>query len=329
MLGYDSQCVVNRTNKVLCWGKNGSHQLGDGTTIDRTKPVFPVGIEGNAVSVFGGYGDTFVFTEEGKTYRWGLIDLVTTTTGYPTPRDVTSFLTNATYVGQGTVSHCALIADGTVACWGLNRDGELGDGGQPSRTDPLPIPGFGSVVSVAVGYWHTCAAKSDGTVWCWGGNDSGQVGNGTFDDVMTPTQITIPKKVVQVGSRFNITCALTEDRKVWCWGPQPQGDTTHLPAPVLADGIDSVASIAVEDALACAIKTDGTLWCWRPFILVDGSSPVSDQIPTQISALGNDVVSVSAGYHSACAIRADGSLWCFGSDLGYTATPIKVAPGCN
>lgn len=41
--GGDFMCVVVRFGSFYCWGGNGSGQFGDGSTIDRSSPVFIVG----------------------------------------------------------------------------------------------------------------------------------------------------------------------------------------------------------------------------------------------------------------------------------------------
>ena len=63
----------------------------------------------------------------------------------------------------------ALKADGTVAAWGDNGSGQLGDGSTQYRLSPVAIPGFTGVDSISAGHDFTLALKSDGTVWASGG----------------------------------------------------------------------------------------------------------------------------------------------------------------
>ena len=72
-----------------------------------------------------------------------------------------------------------LRPDGTVACWGRNQKGQLGDGTTVDRSAPVTVAGLGDVAALAAGRYHACAVLGDGTVRCWGNNFSGQLGDGT------------------------------------------------------------------------------------------------------------------------------------------------------
>ena len=84
--------------------------------------------------------------------------------------------TGAVQVTPGDGHTCALIADGTVKCWGDNQSSEYGnDSTDPSET-PVTVPSLKDVVQVAAGSDHTCALLGSGRVSCWGRNDRGQCG---------------------------------------------------------------------------------------------------------------------------------------------------------
>lgn len=77
-------------------------------------------------------------------------------------------------VQAGGSGYCARTGEGTVACWGSNLAGQLGDGTYAARTRPTYLP-FTGIRGIAVGQYHVCA--HDGArVWCWGENSAGQVG---------------------------------------------------------------------------------------------------------------------------------------------------------
>ena len=84
---------------------------------------------------------------------------------------------------------CVRSKDGTAACWGDNRKGQLGDGTATSRTEPAPVTGAADVVEIDAGGDHSCARRSSGKVECWGDNAQGELGDGTTVDRSAPTAV--------------------------------------------------------------------------------------------------------------------------------------------
>ncbi len=70
-------------------------------------------------------------------------------------------------IAAGLYHTVALLADGSVVCWGDN------DYGQCSVPTGIGTP-QNPVASVAAGNYHTVALLADGSVVCWGLNNSGQ-----------------------------------------------------------------------------------------------------------------------------------------------------------
>ena len=68
---------------------------------------------------------------------------------------------------------------GTVWSWGLNAQGQLGDGTLLQRLTPTQVAGLTRVKAVATGNNHSLALRDDGTVWAWGSNAEGQLGGGS------------------------------------------------------------------------------------------------------------------------------------------------------
>ncbi len=83
-------------------------------------------------------------------------------------------------IDAGSGYTCAVRSNGTVACWGANLYGRLGDGTEVDRSSPTPVAGLTNVAQIGTGSTHTCALIIDGTVWCWGNNAVGQLGSGSF-----------------------------------------------------------------------------------------------------------------------------------------------------
>src|SRR5262245_25506835 len=71
----------------------------------------------------------------------------------------------AVQIEAGGLHTCALLADGTVRCWGSHTAGQLGDGSSaPSSTVPVTVTDLGGVVAITAGDLHTCALRQGGSV---------------------------------------------------------------------------------------------------------------------------------------------------------------------
>jgi hypothetical protein len=58
-----------------------------------------------------------------------------------TPVDVVG-VRDAVAVTVGMWHSCALTRGGQVLCWGINGDGQLGDGGRDDRMQPVAVVGL-------------------------------------------------------------------------------------------------------------------------------------------------------------------------------------------
>jgi alpha-tubulin suppressor-like RCC1 family protein len=134
--------------KVMAWGENGSGQLGDGTEASSNVPVEVSGVTGVTAMAAGARNALVLLESSGKMMAWGangsgqLGDGTSTgpeTCGTPPtnacakrPVEV-SGLSGIRAVSAGQKFGLALRADGTLAAWGSNNVGQLGEG---SNTGP-------------------------------------------------------------------------------------------------------------------------------------------------------------------------------------------------
>jgi len=93
-----------------------------------------------------------------------------------TPVLISALGETVTQVAAGAGFGVALKADGTVWTWGLNEQGQLGDGTVSNKQVPQQVPNLSAITQISAGIGHVLALASDGTVWAWGANDKGQVG---------------------------------------------------------------------------------------------------------------------------------------------------------
>jgi alpha-tubulin suppressor-like RCC1 family protein len=84
---------------------------------------------------------------------------------------------------------CALLADGSIECWGNDYHGQLGDGPTFSTASLVTVSGITQAIAVAAGGSHACALLRDGSVQCWGDNICGQLGDGTTTQRSRPVPV--------------------------------------------------------------------------------------------------------------------------------------------
>jgi alpha-tubulin suppressor-like RCC1 family protein len=128
-------------------------------------------------------------------------------------------VSNAVAVDAGDFHACALIAGGTVKCWGVSAGGALGDGTIALRySAPVNVIGVAHATAVEVG-GSACALIADGSLYCWGNNSRGQLGVGTTtSQYATAVRVHSVRDAVAVGVGTNHSCAALATGNIKCWG---------------------------------------------------------------------------------------------------------------
>ena len=190
-------CALLSTDNIDCWGYNASGALGDGTT---TGPD----------------------CEDG---------------GCSTRPVAVSGITSASQIAAGVNQTCALLAGGSIDCWGDNSDGELGDGttggpdcGGGCSAVPVTASGTTNATQITAGL-ATCALLASGSIDCWGDNGSGELGDGTTaspdcDGHCSPTPVAVSgvTNAKQVAAGWTDACALLTTGRIDCWGDNGLGE---------------------------------------------------------------------------------------------------------
>jgi len=264
-LGNYHTCALQNGGTLQCWGNVALFPLPNGSQIQGSVTPAPIAMATPIAEVAAGGDLTCVRDTKNTTACWEL------NSRGPIPTQVR--LSTARSLSVGEHHACAVLADGTVACWGQNPNGTLGDGSRSDTQTPTRAKGISTATQVAVGFTHTCALLRDTTVACWGQNDFGQLGNGSTNLSLTPVPVPALSNVIQIGAGSVTTCALRGDGTVACWGMNLAGD--HHLTPAVVPKLTGAVEIAVGYAHACARLGDGTARCWgtnRSGQLGDGTS---------------------------------------------------------
>jgi alpha-tubulin suppressor-like RCC1 family protein len=269
--------AIKTDGTLWTWGRNSYGQLGDNTTVNKDSPIQTVAFSTDWASVNCGSSSMAAIKKDGTLWTWGynyhgqLGD--NTTTNRSSPVQTNAFGNTWQQVSGGYAHKAAIKTDGTLWTWGLNYDGQLGDGTYSSfnKRSPLQTVSYGTDWSyVACGNSYTMAIKTDGTLWGWGKNSYGQLGINTTTKLNSPVQeITGGTNWNAVACGYAMTVATKTDGTLWAWGSNLYGElgdnTVSLPksSPVqTVAGGTNWASAHAGTFIAGGIKKDGSLWMW-------------------------------------------------------------------
>lgn len=281
--------------------------------------------------------------------------------------ETVDLLAGKTLVGlaAGYDHSVALCSDQTLATWGSNDDGELGDDSEvPSSSIPVEVDRTGAlagktVVAVSAGghdsVGHCLALCSDGSMASWGSNSKRQLG--TTATLPNPFESRVPVAVdqsgvlsgrsvvkIRTGDEYNL--AICTDGSMASWGENfanRHGNSgavqDDLPVMVAMNG--ALAGKTIVDAAAgvahiLALCSDGSLvaWGWNTHgSLGDGSSAVRTEpvFVDQSGVLaGKTITGIGIRGMQSLAICSDGTMAAWGSlPTGFPLLPNDGAGGVD
>lgn len=199
-------------------------------------------------------------------------------------------------IASGYVNSCAVLATGTVRCWGAADQGVLGQGTgsgtdgsldvgddeAPTAIGSVPLGVGRTARSISMRYKHACAVLDNGAVRCWGNGEEGVLGTGTTavigDDEPATAIGTVDlgagRTATAVTAGWHHTCAILDTQAVKCWGQNNSGqlgtgaaganvgdDETPANSATVNLGAGATA-ISAGRFHTCAILTTGAVRCW-------------------------------------------------------------------
>jgi alpha-tubulin suppressor-like RCC1 family protein len=295
--GNGHTCAVRSSGGVTCWGRNGSRQLGDGTSTNRSAPSMDVAGFTDVVSVAAGRSHTCALHGGSGVTCWGL-----NTSGQ-------------LGAGRNDIT-CGGSVPGASCC---NADGTCGP--RVVCTDPTCSAPLAGSVAITAGDNHTCAVTASGRLRCWGATDKDQLGNGekcrkcsngqtcllhedcpagdVCDDELAYCPLAVEAlsvadgpalaDVVAAAAGIAHTCALRGDGAVACWGDNENGQVgdgvlscgSHCGIPVVVPGVSNATALAAGGRHTCIRTAGGDVRCWGstgvcqdPLVLLARFAPI-------------------------------------------------------
>jgi alpha-tubulin suppressor-like RCC1 family protein len=320
---------------VWAWGLNNFDQLGRETqTASRAYPDYVPDL-GSAVAVAASYSYSVALKSDGTVWSWGCgdcgqfgnnddADSVTPVQAVCLDEQEEAYnLTNIESISVGRSHTLALSNGGEIWSWGVNSNGQLGDGttglgNHRKYADKVEIPPIppqevaylGSIEQVAAGDYFSVALDSSGQVWTWGHSGNGRLCDNDTRD------------------------AEESDRAMRAVGPDGVGY------------LNDVEAIAAGGGHVLALRTNGTLWAWgynNVGQIGNGEEDDNPDVPVRVKGPGGvgyleNVIAIAAGSQHSLAIVEDPvtqetAVYAWGSgykgqlgidDESYTLTPVRV-----
>lgn len=176
-----------------------------------------------------------------------------------------SVAVDTTAITVGAYHACGIrpaLQSRTVACWGSNHYGQLGDGTRRSSITPVVVRGLADVIQLDAEHHSTCAVRADGKVSCWGlpGGSEAAVHS-------TPVLVPNLSNVAEVSLGERHLCARLRSGKVTCVGKNDRnqlGSATPSEEVGLStiQGLDDVVKLTSLADGTCALRADDSIVCW-------------------------------------------------------------------
>ncbi len=268
-------------------------------------------------------------------------------------------------VTGGDAHTCGLTPGGVAYCWGLNREGELGNGANgpdvcdvdPDYGDytcsrsPVAVAGGLTFAALTGGWGHTCGITTSGKPYCWGLNAALGIGtaigpedclanHGAGPEWCARSPVAVAggltfSSIATAGSSGHV-CALTTNGAAYCWGLNESGQlgdgsTAIQWAPIAVTGGLTFTSLSVGPRNTCGVTTGALAYCWGYNYegqLGNGSSMPSS-VPVAVTG-GLTFASLSVGASHTCGVTTGGLAYCWGSNafgwLGNGSTESSSVP---
>ncbi len=339
------------SNGASAWGLNTSGQLGNGTTTNSNVAVGVEGLSGIA-AVAGGSTHSLALLSDGKVMAWGANEYGELGNGTTANSDVPVVvkeaggkeLTGVSAIAAGAWSSYALLSNGTVMAWGINREGELGDATTANSDVAVPVKesagkdakALSGVSAIAAGGEHTLALLSDGKVIAWGANEYGELGNGKTAKSDVPVTVSdLPPagasiSAISAGTEYSL--ALLSNGTAMAWGDNEAGqlgigykevkregeieyvEIEKSTVPVAVEDLADATALSAGGAFSLALLSDGSVMAWGSNLngqLGDGDSGGVAETPQPVQEL-SDVSTISAGAHHSLALLRNGTIMAWG-----------------
>ena len=334
--GQSHSLVLCSDGSLISWGSNFNGELGASDTSLWGSGI-PIRVDQSGIlagkrviQIATAQNHCLALCSDGAIASWGRGPAGNSYSGgrqVPGPVDQSGVLAGKTVVSisTGRTASFAVCSDGTVASWGDNQFGQLGNGTTGStESTPVLVKRDGvlagkTVVSVNVGFFHAVALCADGTLAAWGDNCVEASANEFTNSSNIPvavdqTGVLAGKTVVSVTPHGYQNRILCSDGTLVMWGGGKTAPVSAMQGFLAGKAVTQVFhnffTLADSSLVTFAGQTN---------------QPIKFVTPQPV-LWGKTIISLAAGDSHSIALCADGTLATWG-DSNYqfsSRTPIEV-----
>jgi len=261
----------------------------------------------------------------------------------------------------GSGDHYTYRSGAVASSWGLNKDGELGNGTNENSPLPTAVTGGATELSlIAAGGFHNMAVKSGG-VLAVGDDEQGQLGNAKNENKSTAVQVCAVGEEVACLLHLSEITAIAggklhslalKGNAVLAWGfngcgQLGNGTTANSNVPLkVTTLVSETAAIAAGSCFSMARQSRGIVEAWGE----DKSGQLGNDrtensnVPVPVCAVAespckaandlNEVIAIAAGGSHSLALLKNGTVDAWGEgkygELGNgksenSSVPVKVS----
>jgi Regulator of chromosome condensation (RCC1) repeat/IPT/TIG domain len=322
--------ALKSNGTVMAWGTNEAGQLGNGTTTGSTTPVAVSGIT-EAKAIAAGFAHSLALLGSGTVKSWGANQFGQLGNGTDTgpskckPKGIevacaktpvaVGGLSEASSVAAGELHSLAGKKNGTAVAWGIDEEGQLGNGATEESTVPVDVLGLTEVATVAAGGSTSMALMTGGTVMAWGSNVYGQLGDNLTTESARPIQVCGLGGVSSISTRGGHSLA------VGSASPQCPSVTGVSPAAGVVKGGTAVTITGTNLTGAAAVKFGAT-----------AATEFKVESPTTIAAVspaGAGTVDVTVTTPVGTSAKSGADRFSYESPPQITAVAPNTGPGAG
>jgi RHS repeat-associated protein len=223
-----------------------------------------------------------------------------------------------------------------AASWGLNNDGQLGNGTTTTAKEAAAVKVLTEATAVAAGELHSLALLKSGKVMAWGYNADGQLGNGTTTNATEPVDVKGISEAVAIAAGADHSLALLKNGKVMAWGYNIDGQlgngtTTNAKEPVEVKGLSEAVAIAAGKFHSLAVLKNGKVMAWgdnNDGQLGNGTTTTAKE-PVEVKGLTEASAVAGGEFHSLALLKSGkAKAWGFNKEgqLGNGTTTTAKEP---